>query len=71
MRVWNKYLLIHIGPTDAGKSTTLKCLIGILQPTLGSVEIEVPNCEIESVIYSSNFYKYKHTLYSIYAIISI
>ncbi len=36
-----------------------------------SVEIEVPNCEIESVIYSSNFYKYKHTLYRIYAIISI
>ncbi|MGN9161944.1 hypothetical protein [Clostridium sulfidigenes] len=71
MRVWNKYLLIHIEPTDSGKSTTLKCLIGILQPTLGSVEIEVPNCDIESVIYGSNFCKYKHTLYSIYAIISI
>ncbi|GEM_PF-1433146 len=71
MRVWNKYLLIHIEPTDAGKSTTLKCLIGILQPTLGSVEIEVPNYEIESVIYGINFYKFKHEFYGIYAIISI
>lgn len=71
MRVWNKYLLIHIEPTDVSKSTTLKCLIGILQPTLGSVEIKVPNCEIESVIYGSSFYKHKHAFYGIYAIISI
>jgi ABC-2 type transport system ATP-binding protein len=38
-----------IGPNGAGKTTTLRCLAGILRPTLGSVLIDGHNLVSDAI----------------------